>query len=133
MMPDILTVVINDEAVLEYDRDKPLPTQQEAFLEKMDTEMGEGIVVDGVSLEKPELSERSRFVALNLISALDEGNDPKAAAMCAWLATRLPDLQQVVASLVDGRLGVDLVFDRPYVKEVKVGVDQLTRQLKDRQ
>lgn len=132
-MADILTVVINDDAVLEYDRDKALPERQLVFLENMDAELAESVVVDGVRLSRPELGERSRFVALNLISALNEGNDPKAAAMCAWLATRLPDLQQVVAGSVGGRLNVDLVFDRPYVKEVKVGIDQLTKQLKDRQ
>ncbi|MCK7581418.1 MAG: hypothetical protein MZV65_41165 [Chromatiales bacterium] len=42
-------------------------------------------------------------------------NDSVAAATCAYLALRLPELKQVRADRKDGQLHIDLVFDQPHV------------------
>ncbi len=111
----MLTVVINGEAVIEYDRRKPLASRQQSFLDRMDRDMDGGIGADGQRGASPDLMARARFVANNLLQALDTQNDSIAAATCAYLALRLPELKQVRADRKDGELHIDLVFDRPYV------------------
>jgi hypothetical protein len=111
----ILTVVINGQPVIEYDRRKPLVSHQRLFLDRMDRDMDAGIAVEGERVVQPDLATRARFVASSLIEAAENGNDSVAAATCSWLALRLPDLKQVRADSQDGRLHIDLVFDKPYV------------------
>jgi hypothetical protein len=118
-MSDKLTIVLNGQAVVEYDRNKPLPDQQQAYLDKMDAEMDKGLNVGGESIAHPELKQKAQFVALQLFQALEANNDPVIAASCAYLANRLPDLKQVVGNSIEGQAGVacDLVFDRPHMQE----------------
>jgi hypothetical protein len=40
--------------------------------------------------------------------------------MCSYLAMRLPELKQVKVNSVGEEVTVDLVFDEPYTKEVRV-------------
>ena len=110
----ILTVVINGQPVIEYDRRKPLVSHQRRFLDRMDRDMDAGIAVEGERVMQPDLAIRAQFVASSLIEAAENGNDSVAAATCSWLALRLPDLKQVRADGRDGRLHIDLVFDKPY-------------------
>lgn len=118
-MSDKLTVVLNGQAVVEYDRDKALPEQQQAYLDKMDQGMDKGLNVGGEEIARPDIKQKSQFVALQLFQALSTSNDAVIAASCAYLATRLPDLKQVVGKTIEGQAGVacDLVFDRPHVQE----------------
>ena len=118
-MSDKLTVVLNGQAVVEYDRNKPLPEQQHAYLDKMDQEMDKGLQIGAENIARPDLKQKAQFVALQLFQGLSSNNDAVIAASCAYLANRLPDLQQVVGNSIEGQAGVacDLVFDRPHVKE----------------
>jgi hypothetical protein len=111
----MLAVVMDGQAVLLYDRRKPLASRQRLFLDHMDRDMDSGISVGGARVDQPDLPARARFVALNLVEALEGGNDGLAAATCAYLALRLPDLKQVKADHRDGQVHLDLVFDAPYV------------------
>jgi hypothetical protein len=111
----VLTVVVNGQAVIEYDRRKPLAPRQQLFLDRMDQDMDGGIGQDGNPGTSPDLLARARFVANSLLQALDTQNDSVAAATCAYLAVRLPELKQVRADSNDGQLHIDLVFDSPYV------------------
>lgn len=115
-----LVVVIDGQSMLEYDRSRPLPGLQRRFLDQMDQEMDQGITLGGSKLAQPDLASRAQFVALNLIQAVQDQEEQKAAAMCSYLANRLPDLKQVVAVVQDGEVAIDLVFDRAYVPESKV-------------
>ena len=119
-MPQPLVVVINDVAHLEYDRSKALPDAQRRYLDRMDRDMDRGIDVGSERIAAPDRMQRAQFVALSLIGAVQNGNDALAAAACAWLADRLPELQQVRALVQDQGTAVDLVFDKPYVKEQKI-------------
>jgi hypothetical protein len=112
-----LTVVIDNQSMLVYDRAKPLPEHQRRFLDNMDAQMDSGIAIDGQLVVSPDLPSRAQFVALNLVRAVAEQDEQKAAAMCSYLALRLPDLKQVQAVARDGAFGIDLVFDREYVAE----------------
>jgi hypothetical protein len=111
----VLTVVVNGQAVIEYDRHKPLAARQRLFLDHMDRDMDGGFSLDGRHESSPDLGTRARFVATTLVEALEAQNDSVAAATCAYLALRLPDLKQVRADNKDGQVLIDLVFDAPHV------------------
>jgi hypothetical protein len=111
----MLTVVVNGEAVIEYDRRKPLAPRQALFLDRMDMDMDSGIGPEDQRGTSPDLMMRARFVANSLFEALDSQNDSVAAATCAYLAQRLPELRQVCADQKDGQTRIELVFDRPHV------------------
>ena len=113
-------ILVNDEAQLEYHRDKVLSAQQRAYLERMDRQMDAGIQVGGESIENPDALQRAQFVALQVLEGLQQGNEALIAAGCAYLASCLPDLTQVKARLVKGGFSVEFVFNEPYVKEVVV-------------
>lgn len=120
-MSNIMAVLLDGIAQLEYDRDRPLPVHQAAYLEKMDARMDEGILVGQETIESPELNQRVQFVAGNLVHAFNTGDEQLAAAMCSWLATRLPDLKQVrIRSGDDGEVAIELVFDEDYRRQVAV-------------
>lgn len=111
----MLTVVINGEAVIEYDRRKPLDPRQQMFLDRMDRDMDSGVNLDGHLESSPDSLARARFMANSLIEALGAQNDGAAAATCAYLALRLPELKQIRADMKDGQMHIDLIFDRPHV------------------
>ncbi len=112
-----LTVVINGSAVLEFDRGKPLPGHQRQYLDNMDKTMDQGIELSGESIKHPNPLQRTQFVASSMINALSEENDTLAAAMCSYLAKRMPDLDQVKAAYKDDTgLSIELVFDRSFEK-----------------
>lgn len=111
----VLTVVVNGQPALQYDRRKPLAARQRLFLDHMDRDMDAGITLNGARIEQPDLPTRARFVAISLLDAFDAGNDGLAAASCAYLALRLPELKQVKLDRHQGQAHIDLVFDQDYV------------------
>jgi len=112
----LLTIVLNGEAVIEYDRRKPLASRQRLFLDHMDRDMDSGFSLEGRQEAAPDLLTRARFVATSLLQALESENDSVAAATCAYLALRLPELKQVRGDKKDGQLHINLVFDEPHVQ-----------------
>ena len=124
-MSELFGVLLNGIAQLEYDRTKPLSDYQGAYLEKMDAKMDEGIVIGGESIADPDLGQRAQFVAANLAHAIKSNDPPTAAAMCSWLASRVPDMKQVKFVETDGEMSIDLVFDEDYVKQVAVAFPSL--------
>lgn len=115
-----MTVLVGGEPQLEYHRGKPLADAQRDYLDRMDAAMASGIQLGGVEVVQPDGLQRAQFVAIQVIEALRSGNEALSAAGCAYLATRLPDLTQVRARLVDDGFSVELVFNQPYVKETAV-------------
>jgi hypothetical protein len=115
-----LVIVVNGEVEVEYHRGKSLPQAQQAYLDRMDEQMGAGVKLGGVRVAQPDALQRAQFVATQLLDGLQNGKDPLVAAGCAYLASRLPDLTQVKARVVDGSFSAELVFNEPYVKEVAV-------------
>lgn len=110
-----LVVVVNQEKILEYDRTQPLPGKQRQFLESMDMSMDtDGITFDEKEIATPDLSQKSYYVANMLVNALLRDNDAMAAATCAWMATRLPDVQQVKAQVDEESIKMELVLDSSY-------------------
>ncbi len=119
-MTNLMAVLLNGIAQIEYDRRKPLPDHQAAYLDKVDRRMDEGIEADGRLIENPDRLQRAQFVAGNLAHAIKTGNEELAAAMTTYLAVRLADLKQVKIREEGGGFAVELVFDQEYVRQFPV-------------
>lgn len=120
-MKNIMAVLLNDIAQLEYDRDRPLSDYQETYLNSMDEKMDQqGIDIDGEKIENPDKNQKIQFVAANLLSAMRSDNEGLTSALCTWLATRIPDLKQIKYTDRDGDVTIDLVFDEDYKGQVQV-------------
>ena len=120
MMTESLVVVLDGVSQLEYRRSTPLDEAQSRYLDRMDLRMDQGIALSGVQITAPDALQRAQFVALQLLQAVQAGEEPVAAATLAYLADRMPDMKQVRATTRGGLLSFDLVFDRVYANEIKV-------------
>ena len=121
-MSQLMGVLLNGIAQLEYDRRRQLPDHQAAYLEKMDQMMDAGILIDDQTVVDPETGQRAQFVAANLAHAIKTNDEQQAAAMCTYLAERLPDLKQVKILEDQEAMSIDLVFDEDYVKQIAVAM-----------
>jgi len=119
-MSSIMAVLLNGIAQIEYDRDILLPSRQAAYLDKMDATMDSGILVGTETVRDPDRNQRAQFAAANLVHALKTDDESLAAAMCSYLAIRLPELKQVRIVEVGNEVSVELVFDQEYRRQVAV-------------
>lgn len=119
-MSNLLAVLLDGIAQLEYDRDKPMPDHQAVYLNKMDEKMAKGITVEGKDVVNPDLAQRAQFVAANLVHAITTDDESQAAALCTYLADRLPELKQIKITTHEGEVSIDLIFDEEYKKQVPV-------------
>ena len=124
-MSNLFAVLLNGIAQLEYDRDKPLPPYQAAYLDKMDTKMDAGILIGDTTIKDPDINQRAQFVAANLHNAIKSDDEEMSAALCSWLANRLPDLKQVKMNETNDQVSIDLVFDEDYGKQAAVTLSKL--------
>jgi hypothetical protein len=115
-----LVVLVNGESRLEYDRSKILSERQRVYLDRMDRQMDPGIHVGSDWIEQPGAGQRASFVAAQLVDALQRDDEGLIAACCTYLADRLPNLKQIKAGIAGDGFSVELVFDKPYVKEIAV-------------
>lgn len=113
---NILTVIVNDEPKLEFDRKKPVPGHQRQYLDNMDAQMDQGIQLGPDFIDNPHALQRSQFVANSLVNHLLKEEYSTAIAMCTYLAKRMPDLQQIKCKGDAERISIELVFDRDYQK-----------------
>lgn len=104
----LLTILLNDQIAYTFDRDTQLEDQQLAFLDRMDKDMDSGIKFQTELVTTPDNKQRARFVAMNLIRALQQDDNAKTFALCAYLSNRLPALVEVRAS--DHAAGVNIDF-----------------------
>ena len=79
---DKLAVFVNNEIVFEFNKDLTFEDQQLAFLNRMDSDMDSGIKLHGELLVKPDARQRATFVVMNLIKALQQGNEAVISASC---------------------------------------------------
>jgi len=121
-MSNIMAVMLNGIAQLEYHRDKPLNDHQEFYLKKMDEKMAKGITLGDELIPNPNLQQRMQFVAANLADAIIRNEEQVCAALMAYLAVNLPDLHQVKISREndEAQMTIELVFDETYQKQVPV-------------
>jgi hypothetical protein len=106
---DKLTVFVNDESVFEYNLSIELDGQQLVFLDKMDSDMSQGIIISGDMIAEPDKEHRAEFVAMNLIKALQQDNEASVMVCCAYLTQRYSDLLEVRVIDGDERVVVEFV------------------------
>lgn len=111
-----LVVAINGEPQVEYDRTKDLPEHQMSYLDKMDQKMDEGIPHGPGHIFAPDMQKKAEFVANQLIGAIKADNEQLIAATLAYLANRLPELQQVSAEDKDDEVTIKLIYDQAYAQ-----------------
>ncbi len=111
-----LVAVLNGESQVEFERNKSLADRQLEYLAVMDKQLDDGIPQGAGMLFSPTMEQKIQFVANQLITAIKAENEQLAAATLSWLATRLPDLQQVAADEKNGEITIRLIYDKPYVK-----------------
>ena len=121
-MSESMVVLLNGEALIEYDRTKPLVEKQRQYLDRMDSQMDEGITLGNEAITNPDKQQRAQFVAFTLVTALQNDNESVIAAMSSYLAQRYPDLKQVKADTDQNSKKVmfDLIFDQEHKNQVKV-------------
>lgn len=123
---NILNVVLNDEAVLEFDRNKTIPTEHRQYLDNMDARMDEGVQLGEEFVESLNPLQKAQFVANSMVNGLLNEDFNQAIAMCTYLGDRLPDLKQVVCKGQEDEDGIQIefVYDRDYQQEQKKTVEQ---------
>ena len=121
-MSDSMVVLLNGEALFEYDRSKKLPEKQLQYLDRMDQQMDAGIQLGNENIVNPDQQQRAQFVAFTLLSAIENNNEAVIAAMNSYLAIRYPDLKQIKADKDQNNKKVmfDLIFDQDHKNQVKV-------------
>ena len=104
-----LVIFINNEIVFEFDRVVTLEAEQSSFLDKMDRDLDKGIKIRGDLLQNPDKQKRTTFIAMNLIKAIQQGNDAAIFASCAYLVNRNPKLIEVHANDHDDTVKIELI------------------------
>lgn len=120
-----MAVLLNDIAQLEYDREKSLTDYQATYLANMDEKMDAGISLNGEQILNPDINQRAQFIAANLLDAIKKSDEAMSAALCSYLADRLPDLKQIKITEKDENVTIDLVFNEDYIKQVAVDMPKL--------
>jgi len=109
-MQNLIKLVINDNEVLEYDKNVNLPDNQKNYLQMMDKKMEQGITLGNQFINQPEQLQKAQFVALNMLSLLDNNEDQEAIAMFTYLVNTLNELKQVKVMGEPGSYKVEFVF-----------------------
>ncbi|MCW8931444.1 MAG: hypothetical protein OQL19_14530 [Gammaproteobacteria bacterium] len=123
-MSEKVGFILDGEEVLTYDRLQSLPDKQREYLDMIDEQMDDGFVLSDKKIEKPNLQQKTQFVALNLVSALSKNDDNTAIMMFTYLVNRMPELKQAKAktkTLDSGQqVGVEFVFDEVKAEGQKI-------------
>lgn len=109
-MDNLLTLVINDKTVLQYDSSSRLAGHQRRFLQQMDADMDRGIMVGGEMVVEPDMEQRTDYVAMTLVRAALSHNDNLKQAACAYLGHRNPALRKIVAREQGEDIHMELVY-----------------------
>lgn len=121
-MSDMMIVLVNGEALIEYDRSRPLSGKQQEYLDLMDQKMDTGIKLGSEMVVTPSQQQRAQYVAFTLLSGIKQDDEAVIAAMCSYLADRFPELKQIKADIDDKgeKMMFDLIFDQEHKNQVKV-------------
>lgn len=108
-MSNIMDVLLNGVAQLEYDRDKPLTDLQKTYLSNMSSKMDGGIEIGGQFIENPKDSEKMQFVVANLLVAMKSDSAGLSSALCTYLADAMPELKQIKIDEADGEVSIEFI------------------------
>ena len=114
-MSDKVGFLLDGQEVLTYDRTRALPDKQREYLNILDDQLEEGFILSDQQIDKPNLQQKTQFIALNLVNALTKEDDNTAIIMFTYLVNRMPELKQAKAKIKESdsgrQIGVEFVFD----------------------
>ncbi len=114
-MSDKVGFLLDGQEVLTYDRSQALPDKQREYLNILDDQLEEGFILSDQQIDKPNLQQKTQFIALNLVNALTKEDDNTAIIMFTYLVNRMPELKQAKAKIKETdsgqQIGVEFVFD----------------------
>jgi len=117
---DKLVIVVNNDKVLEYFRNRQLPEKQLNDLKTVDHKLQQGFHIADEFITSPSPQDKAMFVANLLISALHDDDEAKISLSCAYLANYYPDLKQVKANIHEDRCTIQLINDQVYIEESQI-------------
>ena len=109
-MQNLIKLVVNDNEVLQYDKNVKLPDNQNTYLQMMDKKMDQGILLAKQSIKQPDQLQKAQFVALNMLAFLDNSEEQQAIAMFSYLVNYLDELKQVKVLGESGSYKIEFVF-----------------------
>lgn len=112
--------MINDELMIEYNHDVELGENKLKYLASLDAKFEAGLEIGGQFVADPDIQQRARYMAMSLMEGIMYNDEKMASVSVSWLATRLPDLKQVVAHADHDGTKFELIFDREYTPHVNV-------------
>ena len=110
-MADTISVYINTNEVLKYDKPARHTGIERRFLDEMDLDLDEGIHLNDELIESPDKMQRASYVAMSLLYGIETENNDMVSIACAYLANRLPDLKQIHATEEGQDVTLDFIFD----------------------
>ena len=119
-MSNIMAVLLNGVAQLEYDRDKALTDYQQTYLSNMNGRMDQGIDLDGQLIKDPDDNQKAQFIVANLLGAMKDDNAGLTSALCTYLADTMPELKQLKIDENNGEVSIEFVFDEDYKGQAAV-------------
>jgi len=105
-----LHVLLNDKAVLEFDRNKTIPEEHLQYLDNMDSRMDEGVQLGEEFVKSLNPLQKAQFVANSMLNGLINEDFNQAIAMCTYLGDRIPNLKQVICKGQDDESGIQIEF-----------------------
>ncbi len=126
-MPEsnLMAIFLNGVAQIEFDRSKKLSDFQVDYLDHMDAKMDKSITIGEQIIEQPDMTERVKFVAGNLLHAIKGNDESSAAAFCTYIGTRMPEIKQVRMTDINDEVSIELVFDKEYRRPISIPVNSL--------
>ena len=109
-MHNSLSIYINGEIILQYDKNTRHPGKQRQFMDNMDLDMDEGIEINGQVISSPDNMQRANYVAMNLLHGIEIKNDGLISATCAYIVNRYPELKQIRSIEKGDEITMDLIF-----------------------
>lgn len=110
-MSNIVKLVVNEETVLQFDRDISIPENQKAFLMQMEIKMSGGFDLAGEFIKKPDLMQKAQFVALNMLDYINQENFNMAIGLFTYIVSSMPDLKQLEAVGSGNDYKIEFNFD----------------------
>ena len=110
-MSSMLSIYLNDNKCLDYEKNVRTSGLQKRFLDSMDLDMDKGIEVNGEMIDSPDKMQRVHYVAMSLFYGIENKSEGMISATCGYLVNRLPELKQIRATEDGDEMTLDLIFD----------------------
>ena len=112
MLQRNLVVTIDGHKRIEFDRSGGIPAQERARLDDLDRMLEEeGVNLNGQHIAAPDQQQKAYYMVEYLLNVLLENDMERAALICTYVGTRLPNLVGIHAHTAGETFEVDLQFD----------------------